>query len=139
MKAGDFFQSTALFCLGILVSFIAVYLFGYTTALAMPVGFLAFFGSLSLFVWDLVAVNFLGIGLIAFVAAWLIFRTVKRPRPLHGLVTILGILFGAYIAVPLLHGLPLHFSVLRPWSGYGFEICILLAFLAAWSLSGRRA
>ena len=139
MNTKDLLQKTAFFTFGIIVSFIAVYLLGYTTAIAMPTGFLAFFGSYSIFVWDLFVVNFLGIGIIAFLFAFLVFRAIKQPKIMHGLVAALGILFGAYIIIPLLYDIPLYYSFVRSWWGYGFEICISLAFVSAWFLTKRRA
>ena len=139
MNAKVFLQKTAFFVTGIFVSLISVYLIGYTTAIAMPTSFLTFFGSFSIFVWDLFVVNFLGIGIIAFLFAFVVFRTLKQPKIVHGLVSALGILFGAYVVVPLLFGIPLYYSFIRSWWGYGFELCVLLAFVSAWFLSGRRA
>ena len=139
MNTKELFQMAAIFTAGILISLIAVYLIGYTIAIAMPTGFLAFFGSLSLFLWDLLIVNFLGVGIIAFMSAFVIFRTIKQPRMLHGILAILGILCGAYIVVPLLYDIPLYLPINRSWWGYGFEICVLLAFITAWFLAKRRA
>jgi hypothetical protein len=138
MSAKDFVRTTAAFTAGIIVSIIAVYPLGYTNAIAIPAGFLEFFGVSSLFVWNLFVVNFIGIGIIAFLLALFVFRAAKNNRVMHGLAALSGIFVGAYVIVPWLHGMPVHFPFTRPWSAYGFELSIALAFLAAWLVTGRR-
>ncbi len=139
MSNKDFLQAAAAFTAGIIVSIIAVYLLGYTNAIAIPTGFLEFFGTSSLFVWNLFIVNILGIGIIAFLLALFVFRAAKKHVLMHVLAAISGIFVGVHIIVPLLHDLPILISFARPWWAFGFELSVALAFLAAWLIAGRRA
>lgn len=138
MSTRDFLQASAAFTAGIIVSIIAVYPLGFTNAIAIPARFLGFFGTASLFVWNLFVVNFLGIGIIAFLLALFVFRADKMHGIMHGLAALTGIFVGAYFIVPSLHGMPVHISFARPWWAYGFELSIALAFLAAWPIAVRR-
>ena len=130
---------------GVAVGSVAPTTIGFTAAIAAPLGYFTWFkayGMLPLgsFLWDLVVVGGLGLGLLAFLAGLLVFRSgTAGQRWANGAGFVAATLLAGELLHPLLEGYPS--NDLRPWSrtwsSYGVELALLAATLAAMALAQR--
>lgn len=119
--------------LGIVIAFVATFVIGYTSAIAAPQLWFTWFGSteVGLFLWDTIVVYGLGVGVPAVLALFIAFRFTIKPTMYSGITFVIGVLLAAYVLLPLVYDTPLSLAYTRPWWGYGFEVSLICAVLAA--------
>lgn len=125
---------------GIALAFLFTWTLGFTLAIAAPADFFAGGESLvpfRLFLWELLVVNGLGVGLIAVVVAAL----ASWAMPVAALricATAAAVAWAvAHFVVPVLHGGTVVSPFGRYWWGYGFETMLLLGLVFVPWLIGR--
>ena len=126
---------------GFLVAIASIQILGITAAVPIPSGFFAWFrelGSLEtgIFVSELVLICST-VGLVSFIVLSIIYRFIFPASRLSVFSFLIGVFLTVYIGVPMFYGIPMSTSFARHWWGYGFEITIVLASVAAYLLARR--
>lgn len=130
MRSTTFKQNALYLAIGTAVAFVAIFILGYTSAIAAPTELLDWFKSknapeLGSFLWDFTVVFGLAIGLPVFLALLISFRFFAKPRLGFVLSFLVGALLITYIVVPLAYDTPLSMALSRPWWGYGLELSLI--------------
>jgi hypothetical protein len=133
------------FCISLLAGFAvavaSVQIMGIILAVAVPSDFYAWFRELGsietgIFITEL-ALICCTVGLLSFAVLSAVYRFIFPASGLSCLAFIIGVFLTVYIGIPLFYGIPVSTPFARQWWGYGFEIAIVAASVAAYLLSGR--
>ena len=126
---------------GFVVAIASVKILGIILAVAIPDDFYAWFrelGSLEagIFVSEL-ALICSTVGLLSFTVLFVVYRFIFPATRLSFFSFLIGVFLTVYIAVPMFYGIPMSSPFAKQWWGYGFEISIVFASVAAYLLARR--
>ena len=133
------------FCISLLAGFLvavaSVQIMGIVLAVAIPSGFHAWFRELGsietgIFITEL-ALICCTVGLLSFAVLSAIYRFIFPASGMSCFAFLIGVSLTVYIGIPMFYGIPVSTPFARQWWGYGFEIAIVAASVAAYLLAGR--
>ena len=126
---------------GFIVAIASVQILGIVAAVAIPSGFYAWFrelGSLEagIFISELVLI-FSTVGVLSFAVLSVVYRCGFPASRLSFFSFLIGVFLTVYIVIPMFYGYPMSARFVRHWWGYGFEISIVIASIAAYLFARR--
>jgi len=126
---------------GVVVAFASAQILGIILAVAIPSEFYTWFRELGsietgIFIAEL-ALICSTVGLLSFAVLSAVYRFIFPASGLSCLAFIIGVFLTVYIGMPLFYGIPVSTPFARQWWGYGFEIAIVVASVAAYLFAGR--